>query len=102
MKTVILTPVPTNTVLLSLVREDKYYGYENSGRKGFIGREDYMRGNFKVFSTNEFTNGNCFNFLENLSLRDLIRNCLDVGGKVYEFDSFAELARFLVDEGKKS
>jgi hypothetical protein len=75
--------------------EGKYYGVEIGACKGFITRRNYGFGNFVVLDINELTQGNRWNFLENASLFELIRQLQDNRFWVREFDTSRELLLWL-------
>lgn len=101
MKKVISSPLPSSTVLVTDVDKRKYYGFVGlNKRRGFVTQERCDDGNFRILCSHNVTFGNRFAF-HDTTLQGLIQQCLAVGTEVYEFDTFEELAVFLIDGNNK-
>lgn len=91
-------------------REDKYYGFEwKNGDKGFISRDSYSGGLYRMRAIVSLTRGNNWNSFTGSNIRSIVKTALEHCEKnpnnevrFYCFDTFEELARFLVDDSKKS
>jgi hypothetical protein len=92
MKNIVLTPVPKNDICLDDINEDLYFGVEVNNEKGFITRENYDSGRYKVMALSALTNGNTFYFTNNETLKSLIKYILTINAtKVMVFNSSKEL-----------
>jgi len=99
MKQVIITSVPSNTVSLDRIDDEKFFGYESVNKeRGIICQNDYEQGRFGIRSRKEFTNGNKFLIGQSDTLAGCIKDAVERGGKVYMFDTFKELMQFMIDE----
>lgn len=96
MKTVVVNE-PNNQVALSRVSEYNYYGISTPASKGFITRTDYDGGDFIAVARNSLTNGNGWSDLRAYSLKATIKNAVDEGYVVYEFDTHTELFEWLAE-----
>ena len=82
------------------VQLDKYYVVRNCVKRiGIITATNYTvdcnKPNFCLVALDRFTCNNCFE--RNLSLKTLIKNRLDIGNEVFEFDTFKEMAQWIVE-----
>jgi len=99
----VINSVPKEEVLLKDVDGDKYYGAIISDWRGMVTRENYDFGAFHLKAIEEFTNGNGWGTTKDgeynkPSLKLLIQELLDKKHKVYEFDTFLELATWAAEE----
>lgn len=99
MTKIVLTKAKTKT--LDEADATKYYGFVgSSGQKGFITRQHYNCGEFKVLTCEGLTNGNGFSHFNDNSLARCIKNIFESPFKktVFEFDSAQELFAWLAKE----
>lgn len=89
--------------------EDKYYGFEwKNGDKGFISRDSYREGFYRMRAIKSLTKGNNWCSFTGSNIRSLMKEVLEHCEKnsnevrFYCFDSFEELAAFLVDKSSKN
>ena len=86
-------------VTIQSVTTDKYYGvYFGSGRrcaKGFISRESYFSGKYRVICLDGLTFGNGWSHNNKASLILTIQSCLKEGFEAFEFDTAKELMTWL-------
>lgn len=95
MREVVVKPV-SKYVLAAAACEDKFYGVEINGYKNFITREQFNSGNFVIRAVHSLTNGNGYGAYGNECLRTLIEKAIENNNKVFEFDSFNDLAVWLM------
>jgi hypothetical protein len=75
-----------------------YYGVAQLGTKGFIIRDFYGSGQFRVRVLTELTRGNCLANLDENSLADCLETCCRRGCCVYIFSTAKELMTWLISE----
>jgi hypothetical protein len=81
------------------VSDDKYYGMINAlGNKGFVVRANFEAGYYRMMSVEGFTNGNSYS--SNYNLTTLISKFTSDGCKVFEFDTYQELFKWLIEDEK--
>jgi hypothetical protein len=95
MREVIVQKPDPKVVPIDEIALDKYYGVDMGGGRLFITRETFDKGNFTVRSTRNLTNANGYSGYSNPYLDGLIRMLVVNDYKVYEFDSFDDLALWL-------
>jgi len=96
MKEVITVKTKQKTVEASKVSSIKYYGVLDSVKdRGFITRSEFESGDYIVLSTVEVTEGNGYFTDTTESLSELITSLVNSGIKVYEFDTYKELFKWL-------
>lgn len=105
MKSVVLKRPVLEVTEYSDVSIDKYYVVVDIPHRwsGFITREDYSVGNFRILCFDSLTNSNGVTKYEKLKISELssfIERLLTDGLKVYEFDTMRELCRW-VSEAKE-
>ena len=94
MKEVIVTK--QKTVPASKVSQSKYYGIRDTiGDRGFISRSEFDSGEYIVLCRVDITMGNGYNVDSTQSLPKLITSLVSGGIKVYEFDTYKELFKWL-------
>lgn len=95
-------PVQHPVVSIKAISDDKYYGLISTclNRKGFIARKDYLENtDYRAFCTKSLTTGNgWFDEHHFDSLEGIIGFAIGIKFKVYQFDTFKELADFLNEE----
>lgn len=74
----------------------KYYGVVSWADKGFINREYYNRGKFKINTFDAITNGNGWSNYGCNNLENFIRILLEDAFWVYEFDTWQELLEWAI------
>lgn len=79
------------------VDPQKYYGVlVNNIDKGFITQETYCDGDFRVLACSDLTEGNNFyNFRGSETLTEFVKEILQRGEQVFEFNSCKDLFRWL-------
>lgn len=82
------------------VDETKYYGFVTSlSEKGFITREHYKNGKFKVLASELLTNGNNFSQFDDDSLKECVKKIIKSHkDTLFEFDTAQELFAWLAKE----
>ena len=102
---IILNTPPENVVCFTEhdFSTDKFYGVQMPDGRGFVRQEKWCAGTFSVYAIDGFTHSNGWSFRGN-SVKELTNELLKYkvnrGEKkieVHVFDTFAELANFLVD-----
>lgn len=99
MTKIVLTKAKTKP--LNEANLTKYYGFVDSdGQKGFITRENYDCGKFKVLGRKSLTNGNGYSHFNDDSLAGCIKKIIEPPSKmtVFEFDTPQELFAWLAKE----
>lgn len=84
-----------DTLHVSEVDSDMFYGFVRDNDKGFISREKFAEGNFIPFSIRELTNGNSWSGYRSDSLKEVTLNLIDKGFTVYQFVTAQELFTWL-------
>lgn len=106
MKQVIERP-EQEVVIVKNVSPYKFYGVSglSDGQKGIIQSQGFVntnsgiKGKYNIIALDGFTNSNMYGHTQdNTSLKDFIVFILSRKLKVYEFDKFSELAKW-VEEG---
>ena len=96
MKEVITVKTKQKTVEASKVSPIKYYGVLDSVKdRGFITKSEYESGDYMVLGTDGITEGNGYYTDTTESLSELITSLVNSGIKVYEFDTYKELFKWL-------
>lgn len=97
MKTVILGEV--TQVSCENADPQKYYGVLiRDIDKGFITQETYCKGNFRVLASYDLTEGNNYsNFTGAVTLAEFVKEIIQRGEQVFEFDSYKELFKWLAE-----
>jgi hypothetical protein len=96
MKEVITVKTKLKTIEASKVSPIKYYGVRDSvGDRGFITRSEYESGDYIVLCVEEVTEGNGYYTDTTESLSELITSLVNLEFKVYEFDTYKELFKWL-------
>lgn len=85
----------TNTISTINVLRDKCYGIYYNYNKGFIYQESYRYGNYKTLARTDLTMGNSWTCLQYPLLIDIVEAAIEMGFKVYEFDTPQELFKWL-------
>lgn len=101
---IILNTPPKNVVSFAEhnFSTDKFYGVQMPNGRGFVRRENYNNGKFAPYCINGFTYCNFWDSYQYDSIAEVVRALLnrhsEIGKiQVHVFDTFAELAKFLVD-----
>ena len=97
MKKVILNESQVATIVLDDVTSDKYYGAQIRDRKGFISRQGYGQGDFRLYAVDSVTVGNAWSFFDFPILSTVISRILDANNNVFEFDTAKELFKWLAE-----
>jgi hypothetical protein len=96
MKEVITVKTKLKTIEASKVSPNKYYGVlDNAGDRGFITRSEYESGDYIVLCTYGVTAGNGYYAETTESLSELVTSLVNSEVKVYEFDTYKELFKWL-------
>ena len=88
------------TTTLDKVDVEKYYGFSNrlnTGNFGFITREKYNEGKYRVQFCYCVTKGNQLVECSRDTLKETVIALLSYNLKVYEFDTFSDLFKWLGD-----
>src|SRR4051812_11966352 len=96
MKTVILNNISPNEVISRDVDDKKFYGVTIGGIRGFAAHGGDKENFCYVHSTDELTRGKIYPAYLNRNLQGLIESAIKGGDKVFEFETFIELANWLV------
>lgn len=83
---------------VEFVDDDKYYGFQtlSGDEKGFITRERYEDGKYKILAANKLTKGNAYSHCSSEDLSGCIRKFIQSGNsKVFEFDTATKLFEWL-------
>ena len=100
MKTVVLNE-SRSTVMVKEVSVDKFYGVKIGKGKGsvyntgFITRDKFEEGMYRVKAISAITDGNGWAFYDSYSLQEIVEKLLGSNNTVFEFDSEAEFIEFL-------
>ena len=102
MRTVVLKQKVVD-VTVNEADKNKYYGVIvrpdlSSDKKGFITRERFDTGNFKLMGMDKLTNGNGWESFARPTLTDMLFDILSASYWVYEFDTWQELFKWLMSE----
>jgi hypothetical protein len=96
MKEVIVVKTKQKTIEASKVSPTKYYGvHDTIGDRGFITRSEFESGDYIVLCTVDITRGNGYNVDSTRFLSELITSLISKGIKVYEFNTYKELFKWL-------
>lgn len=82
----------------SEVNDNLYYGTLDRGNKGFILREKFRCGCYRVISQDKFTLGNYYSSFNNDNLQETIEALIESKFKVFEFKTNKELFKWLSEE----
>jgi hypothetical protein len=85
----IIEPASLNTAT-----NDKFYGVITFGSKGFIVKENFLDGKYKVITTRHLTRGSQM-AIKGDSLQEILILCMQVGHYTYEFDTDRDLFEWL-------
>jgi hypothetical protein len=92
-----ITPPDTKVFVPEDVSETYYYGVNLNGEGiGFITRNEYERGDFRLKAWNSLTSGNAYNH-RCPTLAGLIQILMGIGFEVHEFASDKEFFRWVAD-----
>lgn len=89
---------PRDFISPNEVDDNLYYGILNYKNKGFIIRERFRSGSYKVISEDKFTLGNYYNSFDNGNLQKIIEELIAANFKVFEFKTNKELFKWLSEE----
>lgn len=77
---------------------NKYYGVEGFGQRGFITREQFRRGNYVLRCLKSITQANGWSISDAATLEKAINQALAQNWRVYQFDTYQELGKWLLAE----
>lgn len=108
MKKMVVEKVPVNVVEAKDADAGKFYAFRQIcngavADTGFIVREDYKKGDYIPRATNALTSGNSWNQYQRPTLGETIAAiinapmCGSIRFEVYEFDTFKEMASWLIN-----
>lgn len=102
MRKVVISLPPQDVVAFEKVDATKYYGIAIDNERGFIARERWVEGRWKLYCSRSITNGNQWYYHDNKALDDSLINCmkflLDKRFSVFEFETPQELFTWLVEK----
>jgi hypothetical protein len=87
-----------DTKHVSGVADCNFYGVTSGGAKNIITRQGYLEGDYSVRTIDTLTSGAGWRCHNSDTLEGLIRNLLNNGFQVFEFDTYKELVLWLLEE----
>lgn len=98
MKKVIENEIKIDVIKLKDVTDHKYYGViMNNTTKAFIGKTNFCSDNYIVHAPRSITKGNAYDCYKNESIQLLIKELIKYNNDVYEFDSYQELFKWIIE-----
>lgn len=95
MKRVINSKVKRESVNSSDLNSRKYYGVDINGFRGFISRERFEEGDYRLLCPDSLTEGNGWVMMERDTLEKTVDAVIADGQSVYQFDTFNELMEWV-------